>query len=474
MSRKHKTERSEVAKRELLHEDTDKSPTDFASAAHRSLSSQPAARISAQPRNGERPSLQRSSLRRKRTRRCRRWSKKAVIDAIQKRHRNGKSLDRTYMEDPALYQASSKYYGNWTLARAEAGLPVAVRDYYSPDEVRIKIIELYERQLPLTISAQKDLKLKPSARKHFGGWRRAVISLGLGSELRREWTEQAVIDAISNRMASGLDLARTRFEDTGLFGAAVKIFGNWTNALLAAGLERQRCERWNKEKIIHRLRLYAQATLKDAELEHVSNSGLKALEHSDPPGNDLESTNIFPRDVSVVRGQDEADGDGECLVFDKREINVLRQAAARYFGSWAKAIYEAGIADGVISRRPQKKLTSDDVVSIIQKAYADGRSHRAILREEIGLKEAVRTYFGKWRIAVDAAGLTAKKRTWTRELIIAEIRQRSENGLSLSSRTQGNAVLAFAARYYFGNWSNALQAAGISTTPRKPRCSNDS
>lgn len=474
MLRKHSAKKHEVAKPELLHNDKGKSPNESRAAAHRSLSSQPTTLNEAVPRYGNGSSSQRGALRRNRMRRCRKWTKKAVIDAIKKRQRNGKSLSRTYREDPALYQASNKCFGSWKQARAEAGLPVCVRGFYSPDEVRLKIIELYESNLPLTIISQTDLKLKASVKKHFGGWRRAVISLGLGSELRREWTEQAVIDAISNRMAAGLDLTKTRFEDTGLYGAAVKIFGNWTNALSAAGLDRQRCQRWEKQKIIHRLRLYAQSIVEDATLEHVSDAEEEALEHPNAPRNDFESANRFSQDICVARAIDKHDGDGECLVFDKHQINLLRQAAARYFGSWAKAVKEAGIADGIISRRSSKNWSREDVVSVLQKAYEDGRSHRAILKEEKGLDGAVRRHFGKWLVAVEAAGLKAKKRTWTRELIIAEIKQRFEKGVSLSSRAKDNAALASTGRYHFGSWTAALQAAGVLSKPRKPRCSNDS
>jgi lambda repressor-like predicted transcriptional regulator len=222
------------------------------------------------------------------------------------------------------------------------------------------------------------------------------------------------------------------------------------------------------------LRLYAQSIVEDATLEHVSDAEEEALEHPNAPRNDFESANRFSQDICVARAIDKHDGDGECLVFDKHQINLLRQAAARYFGSWAKAVKEAGIADGIISRRSSKNWSREDVVSVLQKAYEDGRSHRAILKEEKGLDGAVRRHFGKWLVAVEAAGLKAKKRTWTRELIIAEIKQRFEKGVSLSSRAKDNAALASTGRYHFGSWTAALQAAGVLSKPRKPRCSNDS
>ncbi len=123
--------------------------------------------------------------------------------------------------------------------------------------MQLQIIELYEKGLPLRLDAHKNPKLRRSVQKHFGGWRRAVESLGLGSELRRAWTEQAVIDAILHRRAAGFNLYTTRQEDAGLFYAAVSHFGTWHNALEAAGIHARVRERWSEEKVIQRLQHHA-------------------------------------------------------------------------------------------------------------------------------------------------------------------------------------------------------------------------
>jgi len=182
------------------------------------------------------------------------WSKDAVVKAIRKRHRSGKSLVRTSREDRGLYEAAKKYHGSWTAAVVAAGLPRPRRDFYTRDEVQLRIIDLYERELPLTFRSHNDIKLRRSCKEHFGGWRRAVESLGLGSELRRFWTNQKVIDAIILRRAEGLDLGATRDEDHSLFAAARVRFGSWNKALLAAGISAVLREQWNQEKVLMRLR----------------------------------------------------------------------------------------------------------------------------------------------------------------------------------------------------------------------------
>ena len=186
------------------------------------------------------------------------WSTQLVIKAIRRRHGDGKCLDSTFREDPSLYAAGKRLFGTWSAARAAAGCPRPARGtYYSADEVRLRIIELYERELPLTFRSHGDINLRRSAKKHFGSWSRAVKSLGLGSELRREWTEQAVVEAILYRQSAGLNLCKTYKEDKRLFAAAVHWFGNWHNALKSAGLDVRAPERWTSEKIIERMIQYS-------------------------------------------------------------------------------------------------------------------------------------------------------------------------------------------------------------------------
>ena len=79
-------------------------------------------------------------------------------------------------------------------------------------------------------------------------------SLGLGKELRRLWTDQAVLDAILHRRAAGLSLYATRREDNSLFVAAFNRFGSWHNALQVVGIDARVREQWNEEKVLMRIR----------------------------------------------------------------------------------------------------------------------------------------------------------------------------------------------------------------------------
>jgi hypothetical protein len=82
-------------------------------------------------------------------------------------------------------------------------------------------------------------------------------------------------------------------------------------------------------------------------------------------------------------------------------------------------------------------------------------------KEKFALKDAARRYFGNWREALLAAGVPVPelRPKWSRERIIAEIQARHRQGLSLSSNDA--ASLASAARRYFGSWREALAEARL-------------
>ncbi len=121
------------------------------------------------------------------------WSRELVIQAIRQRNKDGKCLESTNKEDPSLYSAGKRLFGNWTAARVAAGFPRPPREYYSADEVQLRIIELYERELPLTYRSHNEEKLKRSARSisvaggsrcSRSGW---VVNFG------RTWCKETVV-----------------------------------------------------------------------------------------------------------------------------------------------------------------------------------------------------------------------------------------------------------------------------------------
>jgi hypothetical protein len=109
------------------------------------------------------------------------------------------------------------------------------------------------------------------------------------------------------------------------------------------------------------------------------------------------------------------------------------------------------------------------ILSEIQSRIANGSSLNSNDPNNINLTAAAIRYFGTWRGALKAAGYECSQRRWSHELILAEIKQRLENGASMHSRDPNNINLVAAAIRYFGSWNAARQAAGEAITKLKPR-----
>lgn len=402
------------------------------------------------------------------------WTQQSVIEAIRKRHDAGKSLGSIFREDSRLYGAGKRLFGTWKAARSAAGFPSVEPDFYSADEVQLRLIDLYEKSLPLTFGSHRDFKLQRSAKKHFGGWKKAAKSLGLVGEVRRTWTNQAVIDGIHLRRASGKELFTTHRDDKALFCAAVARFGNWHNALKAAGIEHPARERWSEEKIIARLQQLASesdgqsVSRSDPNLAHAAmlrfGTVKKALEKAGALS--LSKTWSKERVMRAIHSRFKEVGPIPIAGLGDRKLSNL---AWKYFGSWAEAVNAAGLEDRIPVRTPPKRLSRTEVLTIIQERYASGISLPDLANQELGLMSSARRHFGQWRRAVEAAGLEPIRRIWSRERIIDEIKQRHADGRSLRSADRSNIPLVGAAGRHFGSWTAALQAAGVFTKARKPR-----
>ncbi len=403
---------------------------------------------------------------------CQQWSQKSVIAAIRRRHRETNRLESTHREDPALYGAAKRLFGRWTTALAVAGFPKPKKEYYTADEVRLLLIDHYEHELPLTSSSFNDPKLARSALKHFGGWRRAVESLGLGNELRRKWTKKAVIEAILHRRAAGLRLHTTYKEDRGLFYAAARRFGNWHLALQAAGIKCRPPERWSEEKIVERLSYYARTTTVK-NIKHVDpNLVGPAMRRFGSLGKALEAAgaeSLSPRwtkrrIINTIRSHCASNQPTHLIGLGNLRLAL---AAKRHFSSWAQAVEAAGLADRLALHERRKRRTSHEVLAVIQQWYANERSFKDILKRNDGLERDARRHFGSWRQALEAAGYECSRRQWSHKAILSEIQSRIANGSSLTSNDPNNINLAAAAIRYFGTWRGALKAAGYERTQRQ-------
>lgn len=173
---------------------------------------------------------------------------------------------------------------------------------------------------------------------------------------------------------------------------------------------------------------------------------------------------------------------GKELSYNKlsRTMQSLVSAAAYHFGSFRRAVEQAGIDYDEVRRRP--RWTKVGIIQIIKKAKREGKDlHWSAVtkrRDELG-KAAFASLqprlFGSWVRALHAAGLDADEvsryRHWDRHTIIAELKQRyrDDEPLNSGSLQREDPGAHAAAVRHFGSYDNALKAAGLKPAELRQR-----
>jgi hypothetical protein len=154
---------------------------------------------------------------------------------------------------------------------------------------------------------------------------------------------------------------------------------------------------------------------------------------------------------------------------------ALYSAALRYFGHWMDAVNAAGIDYNTIRRQSRQeaiaKITKWDKNRILREIKSIPKEKLwFVYKTHQALHSAARREYGTWRNAVEAAGYdydeinqlaNTNYTPWTEDKIIRIIRQIPQERLGYGFITKNNILLYSAAYRRFGNWANALKAAGI-------------
>jgi hypothetical protein len=344
------------------------------------------------------------------------WNKELVIAEIQRWHQEGLPLNQVYRLDTRLYAAASTHVGNWHAALRAAGFPRPCRSQrrWSKQAVIDAIRQRHREGLPMTAVGRRDSALHAAALRHWGGWRRAMVAAGLQPEVRKTWSREIIVRQIQERHRKGLTLANLAEHDGALSSAAYLYFGSWNEALRAAGLKPKQ-PKWDRQRVIDEVRAW-----------HAS---------------------------------------GRPLAKIWTEYQGLGAAARRHIGCWHEVLTAAGLAS-----KPQKKWSPQRVIKELQAWRREGLPRNAMGDKYQGLKSAVQRYFGRWSDALAAAGLEPlQRRKWSRQRVIQAIQNRHVRGLPTQRSAQQSRTLADAATRYFGNWPNALEAAGVLPAREKPK-----
>jgi len=149
----------------------------------------------------------------------------------------------------------------------------------------------------------------------------------------------------------------------------------------------------------------------------------------------------------------------------------LHSAGVRLFGSWHRALCEAGVdADAVRRRRRWNRQAILERIRHLASGGAD-LSWTAMAHgpERALVAAAVKpSGFGSWDAALGEADVgdvevLRRSRRWSARTIVSDIVRRRRDGLQLNAKAveRDEPALITAARRTFGSWSAALVAAGI-------------
>jgi len=252
------------------------------------------------------------------------------------------------------------------------------------------------------------------------------------SDRNKSWTNELILNEIQawNRSSKPLYSHYMRQNYQELLAAGIRYFGSWRKAVEAAGIsydDVRKYRSWSKARIIETIQK-------------------------------LESENV---DLSF-----------RSMMLSKYAPMVYAAIRTNHFGSWKKALEAAGLSSAEIYRY----RTWDDnlILKEIQRLQQEGADLSSKRMDETSnpLIATARRRFGNWSAAVERAGLDysqiRRRRRWSRETIVKEVRKLIKSGADLRSsevRQQHPALFAAACKpRFFGGWTSALHAASGSAS----------
>jgi hypothetical protein len=226
-----------------------------------------------------------------------------VLRLLKERHVNGLSLNQNQVkkENVGLYHSVVRYWVKWSAGLKWAGIPARKYRYWTKERVMEAVKQRYQLGLSLShrVILEEDPSLIVQIRKYYGSKKSLLqlceISLG---RIRKDGLLEILknLHQQTGRLNSG-DLRRMK-----IYGLMLKYFGSKTNAYQAIGLD---------DKVIRKLKRHPNKWSEDTIIKIIQE--------------------LIEKDNSVSGGK-----------INKTDPSLYR-AARTHFGSWAKALQNAGI-----------------------------------------------------------------------------------------------------------------------------------
>jgi hypothetical protein len=174
------------------------------------------------------------------------WTREQIIRLILQCEAEGLPLT---VGEPgishSLYQAGARVFGSWRNAIQAAGLPPErgnCGEKWPPARILTIIRNLERCHHPLNVKQLEHRygSMLSAARRLFGSWSKAVLAAGVDpTKLQRvvPWTRERVIEDILTRALRDESLAARSMQPRSLVAAGQRFFGSWSAALEVAGLD---------------------------------------------------------------------------------------------------------------------------------------------------------------------------------------------------------------------------------------------
>lgn len=213
------------------------------------------------------------------------WDTSKIIEYIRKRHRAGKDISycATARDNQALVSAANYYLGSYRQAVKRAGIDYSalmhkprwnhLRVVNAIKQAKKQGIDLSWRAVSLRQDEISRAAIAAVRPRLFGSWNEALVAAGLEPEKvsrYQHWSRQDILQCLAKRKRDGkaINSGTVQREVPGLYGAAVRMFKTWDEALRAAKIDpeivRQRRD-WTRQRVVEELGAFYQ---KHGEIKH--------------------------------------------------------------------------------------------------------------------------------------------------------------------------------------------------------------